>query len=125
MIQKIEVRTAEASFDLTMPNDLRELFVEGISQAAIGFPYSKLVFHSAQPPSGEQQVEQREAVLRMVIPTPILLEMCANILRGLMSNKENMLVGVTDVMSQITKLIEKNADLVPEVPITVDVKSRE
>lgn len=78
-----QVREDAVKFDLLVSEQMPEVFTDGISQMLMGVPVSKLTFHSvtnpADPSSG---IEQRTGVLRLIIPTPVLLEMCRNILSG-------------------------------------------
>lgn len=78
-----QVREDAVKFDLLVGEQMPEVFTDGISQMLMGVPVSKLTFHSitnpADPSSG---IEQRTGVLRLIIPTPVLLEMCRNILSG-------------------------------------------
>ncbi len=82
-----QVREDTVKFDLVVSDQMPEVFSDGVSQLLMGVPVSKLTFHSvtnpADPSSG---IEQREGVVRLIIPTPILLEMCRNILAGAQSS---------------------------------------
>ena len=72
----------EASYDLSVNNDMTEIFTYGVSKAMMGGTLSKLTFHSVtdvEDPINDK-AEQRRDVLLLSIPTPALLEMCVNIL---------------------------------------------
>lgn len=60
------------------PN-VQEIYVDGISEGFIGFPVSKLTFHSALG-MGPDHKERRVARVRIAIPTAALLELCKNFL---------------------------------------------
>lgn len=78
-----QVREDAMQFDLVINDEMPEMFTDGISQALMGVPITKLTFHSVTKAFGsDNAVEQRTGVLRLVIPTPVLLEMCRNILLG-------------------------------------------
>ena len=82
-----QVRDGAAQFDLVINDQMPELFTDGVSQLLMGSPISKLTFHSVTNPAGPGDVfEQRTGVLRLIIPTPVLLEMCRNILLGAQSS---------------------------------------
>ncbi len=80
MPRKIEQRTDHGSFECLIPDQLPELFADGISQIHLGMPVSRILFHAVIPPqeSGEK-VEQRIAKLSLVIPTNSLLDLVVNI----------------------------------------------
>lgn len=76
-----QVREAHAKFDVTVSDSMPEIFTDGVSNMVMGNPVSKLTFHSVTVPvHGSNDVEQRKGVVRLVIPTPVLLEMCRNVL---------------------------------------------
>lgn len=82
-----QVRQDAVKFDLTINDDLPEMFTDGVSNMVMGNPVSKLTFHSVTTPAqSESEVEQRKAVLLLTIPTAVLLEMCRNILFTAQSN---------------------------------------
>jgi hypothetical protein len=81
MPRKIEQQNDQSgSFECLVPDQLPELFVDGISQIAVGMPVTRILFHAVIPPQevGEK-VEQRVAKLSLVIPTPALMELIANV----------------------------------------------
>lgn len=84
-----QVREEKIKFDLTVGDSIPEIFTDGVSHLVIGNPISKLIFHSVtEPVQSPNEIEQRQGVLRLVIPTPVLLEMCRNILFAAQSNIE-------------------------------------
>lgn len=92
MTRKLEVRPPQGNFDLDFDANVKEVFVDGISQLAVGFPLAKLTMHSVDP-AGMMQAgrEQRQEVLRLVIPTAVLVDMCKTILGNVAGNKEGIL----------------------------------
>lgn len=82
-----QFREGNINFDLTVTNDLPELFTDGLSNLVMGNPVSKLTLHSVVAPLiNDANVEQRKAILLLTIPTPVLLEMCRNILFAAQTN---------------------------------------
>lgn len=76
-----------AGFTIEYPEDLKELFVEGVTSLAVGYPYSKLILHSVRPPLPNAPVdgsveEKRLAVLQLAIPTAALLELCLSVVNN-------------------------------------------
>lgn len=82
-----QFREGNLKFDLTVTNDLPEIFTDGLSNLVMGNPVSKLTLHSVVAPLiNDANVEQRKAILLLTIPTPVLLEMCRNILFAAQTN---------------------------------------
>ncbi|MCY0389600.1 hypothetical protein OVY01_20855 [Robbsia sp. Bb-Pol-6] len=78
MPRKIE-NLGGKNIDLTIPDSLREVYVDGISQLQVGIPVTKIMFHSMTTLSeGNDVPEQRTANLSVVIPTQALFELVAN-----------------------------------------------
>ncbi len=104
MARVTQVREPNLEFDLTTPDNLPEIFADGTSQAMVGLPVSKVVFHSLQP--GDGGVEQRKAVMQLVIGTPALVEFCRNVLSVTQQN-EQQIVGATEAFNnQIKTLLD-------------------
>ena len=72
----------ETSFDLAINDNMPEIFTDGVSRAMMGGSLSKLTFHSVTDgaDTANNKAEQRKGTLLLTIPTPVLLEMCVNIL---------------------------------------------
>jgi len=83
-----QVRRKEANFDLHINDNMPEMFTDGISNVLMGNTISKLTFHSITNPAPQNsdEVEVRKGVLLLTIPTPVLLEMCRNILTSAQSS---------------------------------------
>jgi len=81
MPRKIEqLNDGAGSFECLVPDQLPELFVDGISQIALGMPVTRILFHASIPPQEQgEKIEQRVAKLSLVIPTAALMEFVANI----------------------------------------------
>jgi hypothetical protein len=77
-----QIREEDAKFDLLINDDMPEMFTDGISNMMMGNTISKLTFHSVTKPAHQStnEIEVRKGVLLLTIPTPVLLEMCRNIL---------------------------------------------
>jgi hypothetical protein len=94
MASIIKVRD-QLIFDLTIPENLPEIGVDGVSQGYMGFPISKVVFHVVTPPVPSQDgsnptVEQRKAVVSLSINTLALLQFCQATLANLAGNAEQI-----------------------------------
>ncbi len=79
------VREASATFDLIVPENIPEVGVDGVSNALLGYPTSKLMFHVNVSP--EAGIEQRKAVLNLSIGTLALIQLCQLTLAGLARNR--------------------------------------
>jgi hypothetical protein len=116
MPRKIEQQNDQgASFECMVPDQLPELFVDGVSQIAVGMPVTRILFHAIIPPQevGEKH-EQRIAKLSLVIPTAALMEFVANVATGTSSEvvagtSAAVSVFTGQVMTQINRLAELTA----------------
>ncbi|GJG96802.1 hypothetical protein [Cupriavidus pauculus] len=96
------------TFDLEYPSPLPEIYVDGISQAIIGAPVSKLVFHSITPQTEEQieeGVESRTVATQIAIPTHQLLSMCQMIVHALKANEQSLTVHYEKLTSQVKEVL--------------------
>ncbi|WP_175910598.1 hypothetical protein [Burkholderia metallica] len=75
---KAQIRQPQ-TFEYEQRGSIPDYFVEGVSEAYLGVPVSKLVFHTVEG-FNEKGVEKRAATVRLTIPTAPLLELCRNIL---------------------------------------------
>jgi len=87
MSRTIEFREPHAAFDLVIPDDLPEVYADDLSHVMMGIPISKVIFHSVSssaniPANGAppRQLEVREAVLQMTMPTLALVNFAKNVL---------------------------------------------
>ncbi len=104
MARVTQVREPNLEFDLTTPDNLPAIFADGISQAMVGLPVSKVVFHSLQ--IGDGGVEQRKAVMELVIGTPALVEFCRNVLSITQQNEQQILAATEAFNNQIRTLLD-------------------
>src|SRR6476659_3372935 len=80
------------SFELTVPSELTELYVDGVSGLVPGWPNSKVLFHSTHPkqPGSDPNSENRQGVLLMTLPTGALIELSRNILATFTAGREQV-----------------------------------
>jgi hypothetical protein len=100
-----QVREGNAHFDLTYPDTIPELYVDGVAQALVGYPLSKIVLFTVVPIQGAP-VEQRRVVQQVVINTATLLEFCRNVLAGALQNQQSMGEVTTNFESQFRAMLE-------------------
>ncbi|ANC46296.1 hypothetical protein [Pandoraea pnomenusa] len=81
MPRKIEQKNDQGgSFECVVPDQLPELYADGVSQIAVGMPITRILFHTVVPSQqAGEKIEQRVAKLSVVIPTAALMELIANI----------------------------------------------
>lgn len=116
MPRKIEQQNDQGGgFECLIPDQIPELFVDGISQIAVGMPVTRILFHAVIPAQevGEK-IEQRVAKLSLVIPTASLLEFVANIATSttseVIASTNAAVSGFTDqVKTQMNRLAELTA----------------
>lgn len=100
-----QTRAGNVQFDLTTPEDIMELWVEGLSEVGVGNFFSKLVFHTTTAAASAEEVEQRMAVLRLVIPTLTLAELCRNVLGLLAGNKGVLTESISKYPEELTRML--------------------
>ena len=71
--------------------DAPTIFVEGISQVAVGFPNSRIVFHSLAIPATAHSPEIRQVGCELIIPTSALFESLTSLLAHLSLNREGFI----------------------------------
>lgn len=95
-------------FDLEYPSPLPEIYVDGISQAIIGAPISKLVFHSISTQTEEQSaegVENRIVATQIAIPTHQLLAVCQMVVHALKANEQSLNSHYEKLTSQLKEIL--------------------
>lgn len=102
-----ESQTPPTKIRVIRPATIPVIYVEGISQMAVGFPNSRLMLNQFSQQSGED--ENREEVhhlaCELVVPTAALVEMAQGILKHLGSSKELLQSGGTEWMQKVIDVI--------------------
>lgn len=81
MSNRTAISDPNGKFETVIPESMPEIFADGMSQFLLGVPISKIIFHTLiTPATKDEEIEKRQGVLRLAIPTPILLEICRNVL---------------------------------------------
>jgi len=82
------------------------LYVEGLTQLLVGFPNSRVVFHSMahreMNDSGTQEV--RQIACELVMPTSSLVEMATNVIASLAANKSQLEAAQRDWLAKLNSL---------------------
>lgn len=83
-----------------------EIFVDGLSETGLAPFTTRLVFHVVDRSfeEGSVTVEQRRVRLRLVIPTPTLLEMCQLLIQSIVSNSGPVINQLKDFESKLEEL---------------------
>jgi hypothetical protein len=84
-------RLPGVTFDMYEGREVVDLFVDGIGKAMIGPQVAKLEFFRLLGTKTEAEhpgavIEDREMILRVVVPTPVLAEACGNLLSQINAN---------------------------------------
>lgn len=109
------IRDTNAKFEATIPDCMPEIFSDGVSQLLLGTPNSKLTFHTLITPANhENEFEQRQGVLRLTIPTPVLLELCRNILVAAQGSVSLFSEGGKTVDTEVKKILNGVSINVPD-----------
>lgn len=102
-----QVREDHAKFDLQINDGMPEIFVDGLSQMLLGYPISKLTFHSVVAPAHEgNEIEQRLGVVRIAIPTPVLLEFCRNVLFNAQTSADALSDAGKQIEAQVRRMMD-------------------
>lgn len=114
MTNTVNVREKGKSFDMHISDNLAEVYADGMGYAMLGYPLSKLTFHTVLPakdgtpiPQDGTAVEQRQAVFRLTMTTASLMEFCQNMLLTLHANKTKLQVGKTQFDNTFVALQSK------------------
>lgn len=107
MTTTVQIRDDNTKFDLVISDNMPEIFTDGVAQLLMGYPISKLTFHSVvTSPDSSSQIEQRKGILSLAMSTPVLLELCRNVLIAAQSSLDELSEGGTKIDSQIRKIME-------------------
>jgi len=81
-------------------------YVEGVSQMLIGFPNSRMMFHSLsqKDSANPNATEVRTLACELIIPTVALIEMARGILSTMSANKESLEVASNEWLASAKKL---------------------
>ncbi len=96
-------------YDLTLPDQVNEVFIDGITQMNIGIPITKLVCHTVTSPAIKPgDVEQRQANLTLTIPTLALYQFLHGLLGNLVTDegKKQLLTGADVINKSLITAIE-------------------
>lgn len=112
MTETIKVRSDDVKFDLTFPDQVNSVYADGVSNAAVGYPISKLLFHTIEAPrqngvTAGEVVERRRVVLEMSIPTAALVELCANVVAGAAQSRDALKGAANDMTAAFAKILDK------------------
>ncbi len=109
MANTVNIREQNKSFDLHISDELLEVYADGMGYAMLGYPMSKLTFHTVLPPKEGVAVEQRQAVVRLTMSTAALMEFCQNMLSTLETTKPQLLTAKTQFDNTFIALQSKLA----------------
>ncbi|MBB5411972.1 hypothetical protein HDG34_005938 [Paraburkholderia sp. HC6.4b] len=106
MSRSISVNENGANFVLDFPDSTPDNFADGVSQLLIGWPTSKVVFHTlTQPASKADPQEQRQCALRLTVPTPVLLELAQQIVGALAHNNQSLTEAASKYSDNFTQAL--------------------
>jgi hypothetical protein len=107
MSQTRSVRKPNLKYDIYYPAATPEMFVDGVDQTMQGYPVSKIVFYqTTRLSNSEEDVVQRQAALRLVIPTASLMEFCKNTLAAFGSDTSIFEKSAKRHLTRIAKVVE-------------------
>lgn len=97
--------------ELVVPQNMPEIYADGFSAMMIGYPMSKIIFHSISMSLGssDDEIEKRTGVAQVVLPTHSLIEFAKHILGSIEANKSGVISSVHQYQGAVLSLIS-NAD---------------
>ncbi|MES2488500.1 MAG: hypothetical protein V4607_01825 [Pseudomonadota bacterium] len=119
-----KAREPGANFDITYPDNMPEVYVDGISKTLSGPLISKIVFHRVVVTATSTESEQRVAAATIVIPTQALIEYVANIGASFANNTPSLLAAHAQLGSALNQILEAHKNSKPLTPITSAVAAK-
>lgn len=86
-------------------DELRDLFVDGMTAMMFGPTIAKITFHSTIDSDGNE--DRARAALRLVMSTETLIKMVSDLTATLQKNKKNLLEGATSPRQKTIDLLNK------------------
>jgi len=104
-----EIHQPNANFDLVMRENVEEIFADSVSSLSLGYPVSKLLFHSVIPPldtANPTGVELlREGTVSVVIPTSVLIGLAIDTIKSISTVKEQFSDDMNRNIALLTALL--------------------
>ena len=97
---------AVAEFDLSYPPNTPELYIDGISGLAAGWPISKLILHSRHP-NQDGPREKRQVVALLTLPTATLIELCRNVLAAYAGTEDQIAQGNQQLLKTVQSMLKE------------------
>ena len=124
MPRTVQIRD-NANFDLTIPDELKEVYTDGMVQLLVGVPMCKILFYSVSSAGdfapginhGAAPVEHRNAVLQVAIPLNALIELAKSVLSGVTTNNALLADGHAKILTTFNGHIETSSGLNAATPI--------
>lgn len=82
-----------------------EIYSDGLSQFMLGYPLSRLVFHTVNEPATTERKEQRKANLVLTMPTQLLLEAAKLVMDSSAANKDTLLTMSTEQAEKLSATV--------------------
>lgn len=109
MAQTHEIRTADAKYDVIVPDNLPEVFVDGTVQILMGPTNCKILFYSVSATTSDEQkaqgVEQRKAVQQLTIPLTALIDLASTALNTIHTNVPKINQAFVDYKTKLDESI--------------------
>lgn len=101
------MRNEELKFEALIPSDLKTLYADGFSGMMLGFPNSKILFHSVRNTGGAaiDGFEQRVAIFEMALPTSALIELCRKVLIASADSQDVLIEGGSEILDRVKKML--------------------
>lgn len=101
MSHTVEIRQENVQCDLIFPDALQSVYVDDLSQLALGVPVSKILFHTMgttpiKTSEDGASIEQRNAALQLIIPTASLVNFAKHVLSIASQNSDGMKQGFNE-----------------------------
>jgi hypothetical protein len=124
--QRVEVKAdPEVKPNLHVGDNLQNIYADGVSGVALGFPLTKIIFHTVLAPgvATTTGIEQRRAVAQLSIPTHVLLELCRNLLANSVASRPQMEDAIDTLKGVLGRTLE-GINITAMTPVSAEPTKR-
>ena len=98
-------------FSLVGELEAPEVFAEGWTHFYLGYPVTKIRFHTMLEPPGDQSKEVRRVVATLSLPTTVAVQLAQTILAGVKSNEHLLTQAADQAASQLRQLLSTQNEI--------------
>lgn len=95
-----------------------EIYVEGWSQLLIGYPMTKITFHTTVEPANNDHKELRRTATTISMPLAIAVQLAQTILAGCKSAESQIVGAATEATAQLKQMLSLQAEITMPIGTT-------